>query len=184
MSSRWAVGPCVPDKRHLVRVGSPLSENGTPNYPGPVQTRPMQLSLHHFSTSWWTCHYFTQEWRFAWAEHGREKSDSFNDLQDLTLPQPRLLCFLILTLGNVFSDLWAIPEPCLFFAFPFIISCPYFLGFSLTWKLSSCPEPYSGFTLGFSSSWPWMASNTPLRSWLQMVVQPAELLALIHPMKP
>lgn len=51
MSSRWVVGPCVPDKQHLVRVRSPLSENRAPNYPGAVQTRPTQLSVHHFSIS-------------------------------------------------------------------------------------------------------------------------------------
>lgn len=37
MSSMWAVGPCVPDKGHLVRVGSPLPEKRA----GPVQTRPI-----------------------------------------------------------------------------------------------------------------------------------------------
>jgi len=60
------------------------------------------------------------------------KRGSLNDLIYLTLPQPRLLHLLVLTARNKFSDLWSVPRPHFFFAFPFVTFFPYFLGFSLT----------------------------------------------------
>lgn len=190
MSRGWAVAPCVSNKWHLVRMGSPLAENRAPDYPEPVQTRPTQLSVHHFSIMWWKL-YQVMNLPLLFPDRNGDLPGQNMDKRGVAFRKisNNWLCF-----GHAYSISWSWPCVMYFltfglsqdqvFSLPSLLLSPSLISWCLTWEPSSYPELQFGITLGFSRSWPWIVLITAPQFWLQTVVKPAELLAAFHPMNP
>lgn len=155
MRSRWAAGPCW--KTQMVFGQSevtPVWKQATA-WPRTCIAHTQTIDYASFLHQLMNTHSFTQTGVEVWYSVDTRRVDPctfssiwpcFSNACFVPLFQPQLIYFLASTLylDHTFS---------LFFHLLSIF--PHLLNFSLKRQTSSCPELLLGFSLSFSSSWPW-----------------------------